>query len=223
MLEFAYRFCCFIKSTITKREEGKVASKNDILKYRLFVAFDLILLLLIFSQKISIKDLPSPTALLSPIPLSVFQNKAYAKSGKEVFGFAPYWTFNKLDNVDFGVLTTLAYFDLETDSSGDLDTTGPGYQTFMSDHATQVFNKAHSYGDRVVVTVTNMDADSIRALMDDQSAQDNLISNLTTIVKDRGIDGVNIDFEYAGNPGQGYRNKYTRFIHNLTARMHQEV
>jgi hypothetical protein len=32
------------------------------------------------------------------------------KEGYQVFGFAPYWTFNKLDNVDFKTLTTMAYF-----------------------------------------------------------------------------------------------------------------
>src|SRR6266542_2854401 len=38
----------------------------------------------------------------------------------EVFGFASYWTLGKLDNVDFNVLTTLAYFDVKVNADGSL-------------------------------------------------------------------------------------------------------
>src|SRR5581483_1892320 len=58
----------------------------------------------------------SPTArqtILSPLSRSGNASTvAVKKTQYEVFGFAPYWTIKKLDNVDFDVLTTFAYFDL---------------------------------------------------------------------------------------------------------------
>lgn len=145
------------------------------------------------------------------------------KSTKEVFGFAPYWTFNKLQNVDFDVLTTFAYFGIPVGSDGNLDLTGPGYQTFKSNDATQIFTKAHDHGTRVVLTLTNMQDDEILALMDDPDAQQRTIDQAVDLVKKRGIDGLNIDFEYSGNPGDEYRAKFSQFIQNITEKMHQEV
>lgn len=146
-----------------------------------------------------------------------------AKGGKEVFGFAPYWTIDKLENVNWDVLTTLAYFSIEIDSFGNLIKDDPGYQTFKSQKATRLFQKAHSHGTKVVLTITQMDNASIRSIMDDESAQKRLIEQTVAEVKDRGIDGINVDFEYSGNPGQGYRNKFTKFIASLTNKMHDEV
>ena len=41
--------------------------------------------------------------------------------------------------------------------------------------------------------------------------------------KNRNIDGVNVDIEYAGNPGQEYRDKYTKFVADLSNEMHKSI
>lgn len=158
----------------------------------------------------------SPT-LISPI------SKNIDKKEYEVFGFAPYWNIDKLDNINFNVLTTLAYFDLPVNSSGYIDGQSPGYQSFLSDSATQLFKKAHTNGTRVVATLTQMDNYSITSLMDNPSAQEGLINDTTSLVKKRGIDGVNIDFEYFGDPGDEYRNKFSYFVSNFANVMHKKV
>jgi len=171
-----------------------------------------IAMLLIAGSKGKINNLVS---FVSPIP------KAFAqKKQAEVFGFAPYWTFDNLQNVDFNTLTTMAYFGITVNADGSLLTDDQGYQTYHSDHATQVFKKAHSYGTRVVLTLTQMDNNTITALMDNPQAQNALISEALSEVKSQGIDGINVDFEYAGNPGSEYRNKFSTFIKNLTSRFH---
>jgi spore germination protein len=164
-----------------------------------------------------IKPLIDPLQSLRPL------SQDEARGGYEVFGFAPYWTFNKIDNVDFKTLTTLAYFDVEISSDGSLDKSGRGYEVFKSDHATQVFKKAHANGTRVVLTFTQMQNPAIRAFMDDRDAQARAINEMVKEVKDRGIDGINVDFEYMGNPGDGYRKKFTQFSTNLKAKLEQEV
>ncbi len=145
------------------------------------------------------------------------------KTGYQVYGYAPYWTFNKLDNVDFSTLTTLAYFGVPIDSEGNLVKEDPGYVTFMSDRATQTFKKAHAAGTKVNLTVTLMENEKILAFLDSEAAQQNAINQIVSEVKNRGIDGVSIDIEYAGNPGKSYRKAYTAFVKTLSERIHTDI
>lgn len=142
------------------------------------------------------------------------------KGSKEVFGFAPFWTSDKWDGVDFEVLTTLAYFGVPVMGDGNLDTNDQGYVTFKSRKATEAFKKAHASGTRVVLTLTQMNNSQIIALLGDPDAQSRAISQAVEEVENRGIDGINVDFEYDGNPGPEYRQKFTQFVDNLTQEMH---
>ena len=163
--------------------------------------------------------------LISPLlaPLHSLTEKDVKSQGHEVFGFAPYWTINKLEQVDFDILTTFAYFGVSVQSDGLLDRTDYGYEVFQSKKATEIFKKAHDHGTRVVLTITQMDNDIIDAFLADASAQDRAIEEAVTEVKSRGIDGINVDFEYVGNPGSTARTAFSSFVTNLTQRMHAEV
>lgn len=178
-------------------------------------AFILLFIVLTFKSTFNMLTDFVSTHILSPLQTE--------KSNHEVFGFAPYWTFDKLDNVDFDVLTTLAYFGVEVDGKGNLDKEGEGYRVFQSDKATEIFRKAHSHGSRVALTLTQMDNDNINALLDNPQGQKDMINDAVSTVKARGIDGINVDFEYVGDPGQEYRNKFTMMVTNLTNKMHKEI
>lgn len=158
--------------------------------------------------------------LFSPVPkeLTLLKNTSH-----EVFGFAPFWTINKLDNVDFNVLTTFAYFGVPLDSDGNFVQDDPGYTTFVSEKATQVFQKAHENGTRVVLTITQMDNFAIENFLSSIQAQDNAINQAVYHVKERGIDGVNVDIEYSGNPGDNFRNEFSLFVKKMTDTMHREI
>ena len=103
-----------------------------------FLAFTCLMLIFASSSKDLKKNIMSPiVSSLQPLmPLKA------NKPGYQVYGYAPYWTFDNLDNVDFSTLTTFAYFGVPLDTDGNLVKDDPGYATFMSDHATQVFKKA---------------------------------------------------------------------------------
>jgi spore germination protein len=141
----------------------------------------------------------------------------------EVFGFVPFWTMHRVDNVDFETLSTLAYFGVPVLPSGDLDTEDIGYTRFHSDKATELFTKAHQNGTRVVLTVTQMKNPNIEAILESDEAQQRAVDQTVAEVKKRGIDGVNIDFEYVGNPGKTYRDEFSQFVRNMTETMHREV
>lgn len=153
-------------------------------------------------------------------PLTTLKPLTQDKGEREVFGFAPFWNLDKLDNVDFNVLTTLAFFGIPSNENGDLDQYDPGFSAFESDQATKLFKKAHSYNTKVVLTLVQMDNNVILILMDNNEAQKNLISQAVELVQKRGIDGINVDFEYTGDPGQDYRDIFTKFVASLTKEMH---
>jgi len=161
--------------------------------------------------------LPFKTQEASLVPLTIITQK---NDSKEVFGFAPYWTLKKTDNIDFSTLTTLAYFDAEILSNGEIDQDGNGYQAFHSKKATELFTKAHDNGTRVVLTITQMQRNQILAFLDNPEAQTKAINLVVDEVQNRGIDGINIDFEMNGDPGAAYREKFTHFVANLTTEMH---
>lgn len=166
--------------------------------------------------------------IISPIaatlfPLHSLKNDEIKNSSKEVFGFLPHWNFHTTKNIDFDTLTTLAYFDIKVDSQGAIMKDDIGYETFVSKEATQLFKKAHDHGTRVVLTLTLFDNDSIEEFLDDPRAQQRLITESVSLVEKRGIDGINLDFEYDGDAGDGYRRKFTTFSKNITEKMHAEV
>jgi spore germination protein YaaH len=161
------------------------------------------------------------TPLMPLKPLTTTQTEVKSYNHKEVFGFAPFWTFDKLDNIDYDTLTTMSYFGVPVQSNGDFDRTDPGYFTFKSRHATDVFKTAHQHGTRVVLTLTQMNNWPILALMDSPEAQANAIHQAVDEVQSRGIDGINVDFEYGGDPGPEYRAKFTQFVADLTNEMHR--
>lgn len=188
-------------------------------KYRLAVFLNLILI-----AAILILGKPSPNELISPLtaklrPLTPVTN---FKSSHEIFGFAPYWNMDKLSNVNFKTLTTFAYFGIELDAGGNL-VKDSRYDIFISSKATGLFQKAHANNTRVVLTLTQMENSPIENLLDDPEAQKNAITQAVGLVKQRGIDGINVDLEYGGDPGDDYRKKFTRFVADLTDHMHREV
>ena len=187
-------------------------------KVTLFLALCCLALVMANSLSIPVRKVVSPLLAGSLKPLGEQPERQY-----EVFGFAPFWTLHKLENVDFTTLSTLAYFGVPVMEDGNLDTEDIGYTKFHSKQATKLFMEAHRYGTRVVLTITQMENENIESILDSDEAQEIAISSTVDEVKKRGIDGVNIDFEYVGNPGYLYRRKFSNFVAKLTDRMHAAV
>lgn len=168
---------------------------------------------------------PANGGLLSPLGGRYKGSAAQAmlKSGYEVFGFAPYWNINKLDQVDFNVLTTFAYFGVPVKANGALDHADIGYTTFKGKKAQGLFDKAHAKNSKVVLTITQMNNSTIERILDSEDAQARTIKETIAEVKAEGLQGVNVDFEYGGNPGQGYKDKFSKFVAKFTEELHKEV
>lgn len=204
--------------------ELKAISKNNQKLYLLASVIDFILILIIvvygiqFAPKVAAPLIKS----ISPLhPLTAADRSEASKGKYEVMGFAPHWTLDELENVDFNILTTIAYFGVPVLGSGDLDVSDPGYKIFKSRQATDLFKTAHDHETRVVLTLTQMKNQPIIELLDNPEAQQKAINQAVDEVQNRGIDGINIDFEYSGDPGDFYRQRFSEFVALITSRMHQ--
>ncbi len=147
---------------------------------------------------------------------------------RQVFGFLPYWELaGASTSLAFDTLSTIAYFSVGADTSGNLEkknrdgsaTTGWGGWTSSS--MTSVINAAHSRGTRVVLTSsvfawTSTQATTQKAILGSSTARLNLARQLAAAVRDRGADGVNLDFEPLA---AGYEARFTAFVQTLRSQL----
>jgi spore germination protein YaaH len=143
---------------------------------------------------------------------------------KEVFGFLPYWmlTDSALASMNYQLVSTIAYFSVNANMDGNL-VKGPsgspttGWAGWTSSRMTDVINRAHANGARVVLTVSMMAWDSASAnrqaqLLGSSTARSRLVNQIVSAVRNRGADGVNLDFEPLAT---SLRDEYVSFVRQL--------
>jgi spore germination protein YaaH/flagellar hook assembly protein FlgD len=126
---------------------------------------------------------------------------------REVFGFLPYWQVNSSSlRIQYDKISTIAYFGVGADAGGNLQkrnsdgSVTTGWSGWTSSKLTSIINAAHSTGTRVVLTVQSFAWNASgkarqKALLTSWAARDNLARQIAAAVRDRGADGVNLDFE----------------------------
>ncbi len=126
---------------------------------------------------------------------------------RQVFGFLPYWELNDASTrLTYDLLSTIAYFGVGADAHGNLikrnrdGSRSIGWAGWTSSRLTSVIQAAHRKGTRVVLTVqafawTTNQATNQAALLDSPAARLTLARQIAAAVRDRGADGVNLDFE----------------------------
>ena len=126
---------------------------------------------------------------------------------REVFGFLPYWQVNSSSlRIQYDKISTIAYFGVGADAAGNLQkrnsdgTVTTGWSGWTSSKLTSIINAAHATGTRVVLTVQSFSWNSTgaarqKALLSGWTARDTLARQIAAAVRDRGADGVNLDFE----------------------------
>lgn len=140
----------------------------------------------------------------------------------EVFGFAPYWTISKMDDVDWNALTTFAYFSIPLNTDGSFDTFSYEYSVLENGKVDHLFEKAKQHGVRRVVTLTEMDAPDVRAFLDDPSAWDRTASDSVNLINSRKLDGINIDIEYMPSDAH-YRDRFSQFISRYSTILNEQL
>ncbi|MGZ6339553.1 MAG: hypothetical protein ACXWNG_04230, partial [Candidatus Limnocylindrales bacterium] len=133
---------------------------------------------------------------------------------RQVFGFLPYWELGAPGTVlNYDLLSTVAYFGMNSDSAGNLPTSGTQWSGWWSSALTNVINAAHAKGTRVVLTIelfawTTSQGNAQATFLASPSAQLNLARQAAAAVRARGADGVNVDFEPIVS---GYSSQFVTF------------
>jgi spore germination protein len=134
----------------------------------------------------------APAALISAPPLTP----------REDFAFAPYWTLPQSGSFSLSGLSTLAYFSIGVNPDGSLAESGPGWNGYQSQALVNLISRAHTAGERVVLTVNDFGQSSLNALTSSPSAPATLAAALIPVLQAKSLDGVNFDFEGEGSGDQ---------------------
>ncbi len=130
-----------------------------------------------------------------------------------VFGYHPYWNGTAYTNYNYNLLTHIAYFGVELNSSGQATNS-------HSWPVTSLINTAHSQGVKVILTATLFSSADITTLVSSSTNRQTAINTLISKVSQGNADGVNIDFESV--PG-GSQTNFNTFIHDLTQAFHEQI
>lgn len=164
--------------------------------------------------------------LISPIISSLTTLNPLTKHSTKIpqtFQFIPSWNLQKLADANFAKDKTLAFFDIPVESDGTFIRENNGYESFISDEAKELFQRVHDQGSKVVLTISQTDNRDIRTILQDKEAQQAIINETIQEVKEAGIDGVAVDFEYQGNVSTFYKEQFTEFIQEFSKSMHNQL
>ncbi len=190
-------------------------------RYLIIIVANILLVTLIVTQGIK-----PAQRLVTPLinSLTQFHASQQLKNTQDSFAFAPGLAKNKFAKIDFNGLATLAFFDvpISTDEAV-IDKDSRGYASFISEETTELFDKAHANGTKVLVTFSLGNNRAIRKILDNDSLQQQFIDDAITEVKNRGIDGISLDFEYQGQTNFYYQKRFTNFATKLTKAFHQNI
>jgi spore germination protein YaaH/flagellar hook assembly protein FlgD len=149
---------------------------------------------------------------------------------RQVFGFLPYWELSgSATRLNYDVLSTIAYFSVGADGSGNLKKRNAdgsrttGWSGWTSSNLTSVISAAHQHGTRVVLTIsvfawTTSQANTQRALLGSSAARLKLARQAAAAVRDRGADGVNLDFEPIAS---GYADEFVSLLRTLRSELNR--
>ena len=150
---------------------------------------------------------------------------------REIFGFLPYWELSDASTrLDWAKLSTIAYFGvgrrLRPATSSRRTRTEPttvGWSGWTSSKLTSVINAAHTNRTRVVLTVQSFawtagQLANQKALLGSPTARLNLAKQVAAAIRDRGADGVNLDFEPIAS---GYAEEFTALVRTMRAELNK--
>ena len=146
----------------------------------------------------------------------------HAKMEKEVYGFLPYWQIDAIKNLRLEILTEINYFGLVVDESGDFvkivnNQTDPGFREWENEAIQDLIAKTQISGGKFSLSVAMQKNKTLEKFLDNQNAQSALIANIENEVKSRKLNGVNVDFEYSGEPKDpNIKDKFTNFATKLS-------
>ncbi len=141
----------------------------------------------------------------------------------EIVGFLPYWLLDKADKDYSQYITTLTYFGLALNSDGTIQKLTnpqeeePGWTALKGDTFGTYMTNAKKQGLKQSLLVISGDDSVISAMMDDPvTSANNLIADVSPIMKDKGFTDLNLDIESFMTASESARVNFTTFVKTVT-------
>ncbi|MHB8571518.1 MAG: glycosyl hydrolase family 18 protein [Candidatus Dormibacteria bacterium] len=131
---------------------------------------------------------------------------------REVLGFATYWELDHYSEWNLQLLTTVAYFGLDVNGDGSVNTSDSSAQGWNSSALSSLVANAHSVGDRVVLVVKPSSATDMYNLIASPSATAAMVANIESDLAAKGLDGINVDFEGQNDQNNTRQGQFTSFM-----------
>jgi hypothetical protein len=143
---------------------------------------------------------------------------AHPLPSHQVFGYLPYWSLSGAGSLNYSELTTVAYFSLGIRANGSVEQSGQAWDDMATPSFTSMISAAHSAHDRVLLTISTVDASVLDSLSNNPSAcATKLAAALRPLLKSHSFDGVDLDLE-GTNPAD--RAGFARFVQLVAAGVH---
>jgi len=132
----------------------------------------------------------------------------------EVVGFLPPWMVKKT-KLHPEVLDQLIFLGIGVEGSGDLVWDSDAQKLYDREY---LFMKEEmrKHGKKNILGLKLFEDDEIDQLMASKTAQKKLIGQVKKLVKEEDFDGINVDFEYAGDHLGVLRDGFLGFLRDLT-------
>jgi chitinase len=144
------------------------------------------------------------TALVSQ---GIHPDSIHSKFKHEVFGWYPHWFPSYYKEMNFDLISTVAYFSFEFNPANGKKKTAHDWAT------TPLVDSAKAHGCKVLLTVSSMGYDVNHQFLSKRSSVDRMIEELVLTLKLRNADGICLDFEKINSAD---RSKFTEMVRELS-------
>lgn len=153
---------------------------------------------------------------------------ATGKTKKQIYGFFPYWMLAVEDKISLNPLTTIGLFGLEVDGKGSIVTKNGteidgGWEMWTKPELDTFIRRAKARRLKTELVFKVFNNQSIENLVLNDTSQKTFISNALQLVNSRSLDGINLDFEYVGDPDAKVRDGFTRLVINIKSELARQV
>jgi spore germination protein YaaH len=153
---------------------------------------------------------------MSELPLKAL------KPQRQVIGFLPYWLLDFVKSDYSADITTLTYFALNVDGSGNIvklsnpQQEEPGWYTLESGKLDPFINNAKKNNIKLSLLISSGNANAINQLMEKpQQHADTLVKDVAPIMKHYGFTDLNLDIEDTSHASQIEQMHFTQFVQTV--------
>lgn len=162
---------------------------------------------------------PNKSSLIDPISNKKFG--VFYRNSMDIVGFLPTWMIGKTMNYS-GILDKLIFLGVEVDKNGSLvwDTQS---KKIDNDNYIKMKETVRKEGGKNILGIKLFDSNLIDKLVASDSARQVLINESKAIKQVARFDGINVDFEYMGDPNRVLQDDFIGFLQEYKKEVGGEI